>query len=202
MGIGVGTAFALSKGGGVTMDPATSNAALPQMSGMLTTVDYVVIGLVLLSMALGFWTGFIWQFVRIAGLVASVWVSWLYYPTVSGYLSSTVPLAVSDVIAAAAVFVATLMVCYLMAFLFHDLINALKPEMPDRLLGAAFGLIKGVMLVGFIAFVMLRFLPAGSGMRERVADSKGAVVAAGCVRTILRVLPGRLSREPDTQKPT
>lgn len=177
------------------MDLATASAAATHTQALVTNVDYVVIGMILVSMALGFWTGFVWQFVRIAGLVASVWVSWLYYPTVAQFLPPSVPESMRHVLGAAAVFVAVLMLCYLVAFLFHDVIDALKPEMPDRLLGAMFGLIKGVVVVGFIAFMMMRFLPAGNGIRQQVAESKGAVAAAGCVRAILSVLPDHLSSD-------
>jgi membrane protein required for colicin V production len=197
-----GTVFARGKRGGITVGAVTSSMAVPHLSGVLTTVDYVVIALILLSMALGFWTGFVWQFVRIAGLLASLWVSWLYYPTVSSYLPDAVPGPVRDVVAAAAVFVGALMVCHLVAFLFHDLVDALKPEMPDRILGAVFGLIKGVLVVGFIAFLMMRFLPAGSGIRERVVGSRGAVAAASCVKAILHVLPQELTPHADTEQPT
>ena len=184
------------------MDPATGHLTLTSISGMPTTVDYVVIGLVLVSMALGFWTGFVWQFVRIAGLFASVWISWLYHPAVAQYLFPSASEAVRNVLAAAAVFIAALMVCYLVAFLFHDLIDAVKPEMPDRVLGAAFGLIKGVMLVGFIAFVMMRFLPAGNQIRQSVADSRGAVAAANCVNAVLSVIPDHAPRPTDPEQPT
>ena len=180
------------------MDGVTSGIALPPMSGVLTTVDLVVIALVLVSMAVGFWTGFVWQFVRIAGLVASVWVSWLYHPVVAQYLGTDMPEALRLVIGAAAVFIGALLVCYLLAFLFRDLINTLKPEMPDRILGAVFGMFKGVMLVGFIAFVLMRFLGPENPVRERVEDSKGAIAAATCVRAFLYVLPGRLVTNPDS----
>jgi membrane protein required for colicin V production len=180
------------------MDGVTSSAALLHISGVLTTVDLIVIALVLVSMAVGFWTGFVWQFVRIAGLVASVWVSWLYHPVVAQYLGTEMPEALRMVIGAAAVFIAALLVCYLLAFLFRDLINTLKPEMPDRILGAVFGMFKGVMLVGFIAFVVIRFLGPENPVRERVEGSKGAVAAATCVRAFLYVLPGRLVTNPDS----
>ena len=183
-----GTAFAAGDRG-ATMNSWISTVALVQLPTTLTAVDCVVLGLVLLSMAFGFWTGFVWQFVRIAGLVLSVWVSWLYYPTVSKYLGAAMPDSVRNVVAAAAIFVAVIVVCYLVSFLFHGVIDALKPEMPDRLLGAVFGLIKGVMFAGFLAFMLIRFLPAGSEARARVEGSKGAMAAATCVRAVLNILP-------------
>ncbi len=179
------------------MDGVASNGALSQLSGVLTTVDLVVIVLLLGSMAIGFWTGFVWQFVRIAGLVVSLWVSWLYHPVVAEVISFGIPEPLRMVIGATAVFVGALMVCYLLAFLFRDLINALKPELPDRILGAVFGMLKGVMLIGFVAFLIMRFLAPGNPVRERVEDSKGAVAAATCVRTFLYVLPERFSQDAD-----
>jgi len=200
-GTRAGTVFALCERG-ATMNSWMSMLASVQFPTTLTAVDCVVLGLVLLSMALGFWTGFVWQFVRIAQLVISVWVSWLYYPTVAKYLGASVPDAVRNVVAAAAIFVAVMVICYLVSFFFHGVIDALKPEMPDRLLGAVFGLIKGVMFAGFLAFMLIRFLPVGSEARTRVEGSKGAMAAATCVQAVLNILPIHSDEETQAAKST
>jgi len=179
------------------MEGAASNAVASELSGMLTTLDLVVIVLLLGSMAIGFWTGFVWQFVRIAGLALGLYLSWLYHPVVADVITPALPEGLRLVIGAAAIFVGALLICYLLAFLFRDLINALKPELPDRILGAVFGMFKGVMLIGFVAFLIIRFLAPGNPVRQRVEDSKGALAAATCVRAFIYVLPERYSRNVD-----
>jgi membrane protein required for colicin V production len=173
-----------------------SSAAFPHLPGTVTMLDLIIIVFVLLSMAVGFWTGLVWQFVRIAGLVGSIWVSWLYYPAIADYLGDSVPLEIRQVLAAAVAFAGALTLCYLLAYLFRGLINALRPQMPDRVLGAVFGMFRGVLVVGFVALLAIRFLAPENPVRETVQGSRGAVAAATCVRTFLYVLPERLARDP------
>ena len=173
------------------MYPVIATAGLPHASGLLTAGDVVVIVFVLGSMAVGFWSGFLWQFVRIGGVVASLYVSMLYCPAVTKSLGTNVPEQMRQVVGAGVVFIGALVTWCLLTHLLRHMIDAVKPELPDRVLGAVFGMFKGAVLVGVAAFLLIRFLPTGDPVRERVEDSKGALTAATCVRVFLYALPER-----------
>ena len=185
------------------MYPVIATAGLPHASGLLTAGDVVVIVFVLGSMAVGFWSGFLWQFVRIGGVVASLYVSMLYCPAVTKSLGTNVPEQMRQVVGAGVVFIGALVTWCLLTHLLRHMIDAVKPELPDRVLGAVFGMFKGAVLVGVAAFLLIRFLPTGDPVRERVEDSKGALTAATCVRVFLYVLPEQYSgdREPSGAAP-
>lgn len=185
------------------MDAASVQAA-GKLLGVFSGMDLIVIALALVGMGIGFYTGFAWQFVRIAGLVASLWVSWAYHPVMAQALPEGIGEPARLIGGTFIVFVGSLLVCYLVAYLFRDIINALKPEMPDRLLGAAFGLLKVGLLIGVASFLAIRYLNPEHPVRTRVQSSRGAVAAATCVRAFLYVLPDELAEkaEDDSVRPT
>ncbi|MBA7698824.1 hypothetical protein ES703_107506 [subsurface metagenome] len=104
--------------------------------GLFTVVDLAVILLLLLSAAIGFWTGFVWQIIRLVSVVVCIWVTVAYSPVVAESLSSEVSYGARMLGSFVGVGLAALLVCYLLTFLVRDFINAIKPEMPDRILGA------------------------------------------------------------------
>ncbi|MHC4480847.1 MAG: CvpA family protein, partial [Planctomycetota bacterium] len=130
------------------------------------------------SMGIGFWTGFVWQLIRIASVVACIWVASLYCPVVASILGTRLTESVRLIASFAAVFVAGLMVCYLLGYLVRDAVNALKPQMADRVLGAAFGLFNGALVVGLFAFLVLEFGAEGSAVRTHVEQSRAASLMA------------------------
>ena len=60
------------------MDVDASILAMPFWDSMNWT-DSAIILLVLASAALGYWSGFVWQTVRLAGLVVALWVAQTYH---------------------------------------------------------------------------------------------------------------------------
>jgi uncharacterized membrane protein required for colicin V production len=87
-------------------------------------------------------------------------------------------------------FVGSLLVTYLATFLLRAPINALKPEGPDRVLGAMLGVIKGVLVCGIIALTVLQFADENAGLRRSVRWSPSARIVVECVRALWFVLPG------------
>jgi uncharacterized membrane protein required for colicin V production len=88
-----------------------------------------------------------------------------------------------------------LLACYLLAFLFRKLINMLRPETPDRVLGAVLGLIKGAVLLAIAAFLVLGYARQGSFVRSHVARSNGARWMAKSVTMIGQFLPGAMGQQ-------
>jgi membrane protein required for colicin V production len=152
-----------------------------RLLGLLGPVDLVILGLLLGFAALGFWSGFVWQIVRLVSLGVCTWVTFLYAPTVATYVGGWMGEAVRVLGSALGVFMSSLLVCYLVAYLFRDTINALRPKVTDRILGAALGLCKGALLIGLFAFLILHGADRESALRKRVADSRAASAMSVCV---------------------
>jgi membrane protein required for colicin V production len=148
--------------------------------GGVSVEDLVVVAVLVFSAVIGFWSGFIWQVVRIITLVACLAVTLFYAPIVA----ASVPESLGDQaarleVAAVGVFVTTLTVCYLISFLFRDLVNALKPQLTDRILGAVFGLLKGALLIAIVVLLVLKYSGHESPIRKRVEQSRTAVTMGG-----------------------
>ncbi len=165
------------------------------MFGFLSVVDVVVLVALLLGAVLGFWTGFVWQIIRLASVVVSLWITWIYHPMVADAMGSGLSEPTRQFASAIAVFAGMLLLCYLVTYLFRDLVNALKPQLPDRVLGGVFGLCKTALLVGVIAFLVLRYAGEDNEVRRHVEASPAADAAAFCARTFLYLLPDSVQRD-------
>jgi len=163
--------------------------------GLLSPVDAGIILLLLANAAIGYWTGFIWQAIRIISLIVSVWVSSLYYPIVNEFLSAQMGKDVWWGTGALVVFLLALLACYLVAFLFRKLVNMLRPEVPDRVLGAVLGLMKGIVLLAIAAFLVLGYARQGGLVRRHVSRSVGARWMARSVTVVGQFLPGTMGQQ-------
>lgn len=113
----------------------------------MTFFDYVVIGIVGLSLAFGLWRGVIGELIALAawgvGLFAAIHFG--------GLLGNMVFASISDaslrmLAGCVAVFVGVLVVAALIRMLLQRMIKALGLTLSDRLLGMAFGLARGVLV--------------------------------------------------------
>ncbi len=145
-----------------------------RLLGCLSTGDIAVILILVVNMAIGFWTGFLWQFVRIASITACIAITLLYSPLVAESLDLDCSMALKLQMSAIGVFATTLTVAYLASYLLRDLLNALKPRVPDRALGAVFGAIKGALVIGAVALLVLLYGDEKSNMRAQVEQSRAA----------------------------
>jgi uncharacterized membrane protein required for colicin V production len=138
---------------------------------MLAPVDIAVLILVAVTAVIGFWTGFVWQVIRIVSLIASIWVALVYGPVVASFLGTRVPPSVRGLVSVVAVFLAAMVVLFLVGYLFRDVVNALKPQLTDRILGAGFGALLGALVAAFFAFAILEYAEEGSPMAVKVEES-------------------------------
>ncbi|MHC5035234.1 MAG: CvpA family protein [Planctomycetota bacterium] len=156
-----------------------------KLLGILSAADLALILLLLAGVVIGFWSGFVWQLVCILALVVTTWFTLAYHPVVAGLFGTKLSEPVRLMISAAAVFVGGLLVCYLLGFLIRDMVNAMKPRMADRVLGAAFGLFNAALLIGALAFVVLQYADKDGGVYSLVESSKGASLMAACLEQAL-----------------
>lgn len=119
-------------------------------------VDGVAVFLVLVAAAVGFWSGFVWQIVRLGNILAAFVVASHYYTAVAAGLRAPAQQASRLAFSYAFLFMGVMVVGYAVCFVARAPINAIKPELSDRVLGAVLGLVKGLFLCGIVALVLLR----------------------------------------------
>jgi len=142
----------------------------------MTTVDYILIAIVLISMLFGAIRGFLRESVALLGWLVGLWLAWRYAPLVQPYLGGT--LAGTDL----QVWVARillLLTAVLTAWIIGSLLGYLVQRSGltlglDRILGSVFGLVRGAVIVGFAVM-----LAQAAQMQEEPWWKKARLIPVG-----------------------
>jgi membrane protein required for colicin V production len=158
----------------------------------LSTVDWVLVAVLGFSMVLGAWRGLVYEVLSVLGWAVSFYAAQYFAPLVAGLL----PLQSSSdaVLYAAAfvlVFVAAVFATGLLAFLLKKLIEAMGLRPVDRTMGAAFGLVRGVILLLAAAVVMDMTALKNSVWWQ---ESKGAPLLVAALKGLKPVLPEKFAK--------
>jgi membrane protein required for colicin V production len=121
----------------------------------MTPADYVIVFLTLLSAAVGVWRGFTAEALSVLTLLAAIWLAWAFAGLLAPHLGEwdsavEVRLWVARVI----IFFTVIVVGGLASWLARKFIRHTGLSAIDRMLGAAFGLVRAAVLVGLGVIVM------------------------------------------------
>jgi len=158
----------------------------------LPVLDWIFAAVLLLSVALGAWRGLVYEVLSLINwVVAFVLAQWLAHD-VSGYLpisgtSESVRYAAGFVL----VFVVAMLLGGLIAVLIKKLTTAVGLRPVDRVLGAVFGLTRGVLLL-LVATTVVSM----TSMKNTVTwqESMGVQVALAVLKGLKPVLPRDVDR--------
>jgi membrane protein required for colicin V production len=153
----------------------------------MAPLDWLIAAVLALSLALGALRGLVHEVISVAGWVAAFVVAqwfatrvgdWLPMGQASGMLRHVAGFAV--------VFVATVFAAGVLAWLVRKVIEAVGLRPVDRILGAAFGLVRGVVIVLAAAVVALM-----TPLQDTQAwtQSTGAALATATLRHLKPILP-------------
>ena len=153
----------------------------------MATLDWVFLAVLAVSLALGAWRGLVYEVLSVLGWIAAfVLAQWLA-PDAAAWL----PMGkAGDALRYAAgfvlVFVVAAFVAGLIAWGLKKLVEAVGLRPVDRTLGAAFGLVRGgVLLLAAAVVVNMTSLQRGDWWTE----SKGAGVSTTVLKGLKPVLP-------------
>jgi len=124
----------------------------------LTILDFIVIGIVLLSTILAFVRGFMRELFTLVAWAGAALAAWFLLPYTEPYARQIVDdELVARIIAAAVVFIVVLIVVTIVASLVTGRIRESRLSMMDRILGGLFGVARGVVLVvlGYVVLTLL-----------------------------------------------
>lgn len=146
--------------------------------------DYTVIAIVLLSVLLGWWRGLVYEVLALLGWVAAGIVARLFAAKAAPYMPAALGAeAVRTAVAFAALFIGTLIISGIVAWMLSKLVKWVGLGWLDGLLGALFGMLRGVLVIlALVLLAGLTGLPKESFWRN-AASSKPlenvALVAKG-----------------------
>lgn len=153
----------------------------------MTAVDWILLAVLLASLLLGAWRGLVYELLSVLGWIAAFVLAQWWAPEVATRLSmSGASEPVRYAVAFVLVFVAAAFAGGLVAWLTRKLVEAIGLRPVDRTLGAAFGLVRGVILLLAVAVVMDMTPLKSSEMWEA---STGASVLSAALKGLKPVLP-------------
>ena len=158
----------------------------------MATLDWVFVAVLLASLALGAWRGLVYEVVSVLGWIAAFILAQWFAPEVAGKLpmerfGEPVRYAAGFVL----VFVAAAFAGGLVAWLTKKLVEAVGLRPVDRTLGAAFGLVRGLVLL-LAAAVVMEMTPLKTS--DMWQESKGAAVLTVALKGLKPVLPEQFGK--------
>lgn len=112
------------------------------------TLDWILAGVLFFSLLLGAWRGLVYEVLSLLGWAVSFYAAQWFAPQVALLLpwpSATEPMRYAA--AFVLVFIAALFAAGLLAALLKRLVDAIGLRPVDRTLGAAFGMLRGMILL-------------------------------------------------------
>jgi membrane protein required for colicin V production len=122
-------------------------------------VDIVILIITVLSSAFGLWRGLIKEVLSLLTWIAALLVSRVYSEPLAGLMTGVIENdGIRYVSAFAILFVIVMMFGTFLNFLMSKLLNVTGLKSADRLLGAGFGVARGVIIVLVIMFITSMFV--------------------------------------------
>jgi membrane protein required for colicin V production len=117
----------------------------------MTTVDYILIAIVLVSMLFGAIRGFLRESVALLGWLVGLWLAWRYAPQLQPYLGGSLAgTELQEWVARLILLLAAVLEAWIIGSLLGYLVQRSGLTLGvDRILGAVFGLVRGAVIVGF-----------------------------------------------------
>lgn len=154
--------------------------------GHWTFLDFVFLGIVLLSTGFALTKGLVREVVSIVALVGGFILAVLYYPVPAAWFKDWVRTeTLAELIGFMILFLGCLLAGAVISFLINRFVQAASLEWVDRLLGAVFGFLRGWAVASIIVVALVAF-----PVKEHVlAHSVLAPYLLAGARTVVLVVP-------------
>lgn len=158
----------------------------------MAVVDLAFLGVLVVSLLIGAWRGLVYEVLSVLGWALSFYLAQWFAPDVAALLplqsaSEPVRYAAAFVL----IFIAAVFAAGLLAVLIKKLVEAVGLRPVDRTLGAAFGVVRGVILLLAVTVVinMTAFKSAPWWQ-----ESKGAEVSTTALKGLKPLLPEQFAK--------
>jgi len=117
--------------------------------------DYIIIGVIALSVLIGLMRGLISEVLALAIWIVAFWFAWTFGPTVAAHFEHLIKLPSARIIVGYVLcFLVVLLLGALLRFAISRLVESTGLSGTDRLLGMVFGFVRGVVLVALLVFLV------------------------------------------------
>ena len=153
----------------------------------MPTLDWIFLAVLLVSFLVGAWRGLVYEILSLANWIAAFVLAQLFAPLAARWLpmeggTELVRYGVGFVL----VFIASLFVGSMLAFLIRKVVAAVGMRPIDRVLGAVFGLVRGLVVLLALT-VVVSMTPVHSAVWW--TEATGVQVSTRALQTLKPVLP-------------
>lgn len=120
-------------------------------------IDYIIIAIIGFSILISVLRGFVREVMSLVSWIFAFFVASHFYPYLANYLTQIESLYMRNGTAIAVLFVATLIVGAIVNYTMGQLVDKTGLSGTDRVLGACFGLLRGILIVAALLFFMDNF---------------------------------------------
>lgn len=120
-------------------------------------IDYIIIGIIAFSILVSLLRGFVREVLSLGSWIVAFIVASQFYPYLAAYLTQIESMYIRNGTAIAILFVLTLIVGAIVNYVISQLVDKTGLSGTDRVLGAAFGLVRGALIVAALLFFMDTF---------------------------------------------
>ncbi len=154
-------------------------------------VDLAMLGVLAISVVVGLVRGFVFEVLSLVGWFVAYLVARWFAADAAPHIPVGAPgSAVNHAVAFAGLFIAALILWALASRLLRFLIHATPLSFPDRLLGAAFGLLRGLVLL-LAAATVITYTPLATAPAWKA--SRGAQWLQSALDGLRPLLPSQIS---------
>jgi membrane protein required for colicin V production len=158
----------------------------------VAATDWILLGVLVFSLLVGAWRGLVFEVLSVLGWVAAFFLAQWLAPDVAGWLPIT---STAEPVRYAAAFVLTFIgvvfVAGLLTALIKRLVDAIGLRPVDRTMGAAFGLVRGVVLL-LAAAVVINMTPLKDSLWWQ--ESQGAHLLSAALQGLKPALPEQFGK--------
>ena len=132
-----------------------------QLVDSYNIIDLFIVGMLLITLVLGIWKGFVRSLTALASLVLGVLLAVWYHPVVSPYLSkvSSLDPQILRILSMVVIFILVQALFVVIRRILDELLDVAKLTWVDRILGAAMGAVAGFMVVAAAVQAILIGIP-------------------------------------------
>jgi membrane protein required for colicin V production len=147
----------------------------------MTWLDYVLLGVLAVSIGWGVWRGLVREMMSLASWIIAFLAANLFAAPFAQFLpASVVRPELRLLLAFVTLFVLTLVLATLTGILLAKLVRSVGLGNLDRLLGALFGLLRGLLIVLAVAIAAgFTGLPRSAAWKDSLSGAQLAAVASG-----------------------